>query len=135
MGNSIRYTTIPPLDFTQLLEIYDALSWNSLGFTVDKLERMCKGSWYALYAYDRDKLVGMGRVISDGIITGVICGLCVHPQYQSQGIGSALLQMLVSHCEQNQVIPQLMCVDSLVPYYEKQGFDTFTVGMKKSNIR
>ena len=47
---------------------------------------MCKQSWYTIYAFD-DKLVGMGRIISDGVITGVICGVCVMPEYQSIGIG------------------------------------------------
>jgi hypothetical protein len=32
---------------------------------------MCNQSWYAIYAFDEEQLVGMGRVISDGVITGV----------------------------------------------------------------
>jgi ribosomal protein S18 acetylase RimI-like enzyme len=130
-SRSILYTEKHPEDFVELEKIYDALGWNSINLTVDELERMCKQSWYAVYAYDDHQLVGMGRVISDGVITGVICGLCVLPSYQSKGIGKEILNLLVKHCEKNRVIPQLMCVESLEPYYKANGFNKFTIGMNK----
>lgn len=127
----INYTTQHPEDFQGLLEIYEKLNWNSLNLTVDELERMCKQSWFAVYAYDEHQLVGMGRVISDGVITALICGVCVLPNYQSQGIGKEIVKRMVQHCEQHRVIPQLMCVEKLVPYYEAIGFKEFSVGMNK----
>jgi ribosomal protein S18 acetylase RimI-like enzyme len=130
-SRSILYTVHHPEDFLELEKIYDALGWNSIHLTVDELERMCKQSWYNVYAYDDNQLVGMGRVISDGVITGVICGLCVLPSYQSKGIGKEILNLLVKHCEKNRVIPQLMCVESLEPYYKANGFKKFTIGMNK----
>ena len=38
---------------------------------------MCKQSWYVIYAFKEQQLIGMGRVISDGVITGIICGVRV----------------------------------------------------------
>jgi GNAT superfamily N-acetyltransferase len=130
-SRSILYTEKHPEDFVELEKIYDALGWNSINLTVDELERMCKQSWYAVYAYDDHQLVGMGRVISDGVITGLLCGVCVIPNYQSKGIGKEIVNQLVEHCERNRVIPQLMCVESLRPYYEANGFKKFTIGMNK----
>ncbi|MDQ0252643.1 ribosomal protein S18 acetylase RimI-like enzyme [Evansella vedderi] len=129
---TIHYTTKPPVDFLQLLRIYELLGWNSLGLTVNELAKMCTQSWYAIYAYDEEQLVGMGRIISDGVITGIICGVCVLPSYQSSGIGKALMEKMIDHCETNRVIPQLMCVESLEPYYEKLGFKKFSIGMTKN---
>lgn len=103
--------------------------WNSLGLTVDELEQMCNQSWYALYACDEQRLVGMGRVISDGVVTGIICGVGVLPGYQFNGIGKEILRQIIQHCEENRVIPQLMCVEDLVAYYESLGFRRFTIGM------
>jgi hypothetical protein len=71
----INYTTEPPNNFDQLLTLYESLGWNSLKLTSNDLERMCNQSWYAIYAFDEKQLVGMGRVISDGVITGIVCGL------------------------------------------------------------
>ncbi|MCU5380213.1 GNAT family N-acetyltransferase [Bacillus cereus] len=135
MNNSINYTMEHPTDFIGLLALYESLGWNSLQLTVNELEQMCKQSWYAMYAFDNKKLVGMGRIISDGVITGVICGVCVLPEYQYIGIGKEIVERLIQHCEQNKVIPQLMCVEKLQSYYESIGFQAFSVGMTKHIIR
>lgn len=87
MNNGINYTIKHPTDFNGLLSLYESLEWNSLNLTLNELEQMCKQSWYVIYAFDDKELVGMGRIISDGVITGVICGVCVLPKYQSIGIG------------------------------------------------
>ena len=135
MIKKIDYTTYPPGDFEELLNLYELLGWNSLKLTVDDLERMCTQSWYALYAFDEQQLIGMGRVISDGVITAIICGVCVLPSYQSKGIGKEILNRIINHCEQNRVIPQLMCVESLESYYKELGFKKFSIGMTKNTNR
>ena len=131
MEKPIIYTTKQPESFKQLLKLYEALGWNSLNLSENDLEKMCKQSWYAIYAFDEGQLVGMGRVISDGVITGIICGVCVLPAYQSKGIGKAIVNQLVQHCEENRVIPQLMCVEDLETYYTAIGFRKFTIGMAR----
>ncbi|WP_232697191.1 GNAT family N-acetyltransferase [Brevibacillus daliensis] len=133
--NTIYFTKEPPEDFTQLLSLYESLGWNSLKLSVDELKQMCNQSWYAIYAFDDQKLVGMGRIISDGVITGIICGLCVLPSYQSKGIGREMLNRMIRHCEQNRVIPQLLCTESLESFYESFGFKKFSVGMTRNIIR
>ncbi|AZJ20496.1 MULTISPECIES: GNAT family N-acetyltransferase [Bacillus] len=135
MNNSINYTIEHPTDFNGLLALYESLGWNSLKLTLNELEQMCKQSWYAIYAFDDKKLVGMGRIISDGVITGVICGICVLQDYQSIGIGKEIVERLIQHCELNKVIPQLMCVEKLQSYYESKGFEVFSIGMTKPNKR
>lgn len=131
MERPIFYTIEPPENFEQLRTLYEALGWNSLNLTVNELEQMCKQSWYTIYAFDEKQLVGTGRVISDGVITGIICGLCVSPEYQSKGIGKEMLNRIIQHCEQNRVIPQLMCVEKLEPYYESFDFKKFSSGMSR----
>ncbi|KZD26897.1 GNAT family N-acetyltransferase [Bacillus cereus] len=131
MNNSINYTIKHPTNFNGLLTVYESLGWNSLQLTVNELEQMCKQSWYAIYAFKEQQLIGMGRIISDGVITGVICGVCVLPEYQSIGIGKEIVERLIQHCEQNKVIPQLMCVETLQSYYETIGFEAFSIGMTK----
>ncbi|HDR6313087.1 TPA: GNAT family N-acetyltransferase [Bacillus cereus] len=134
MKKSINFSIEHPTDFKGLLALYESLGWNSLKLTVNELEKMSKQSWYAIYAFDDKKLVGMGRIISDGVITGVICGVCVLPEYQSIGIGKEIVERLIQHCEQNKVIPQLMCVENLQSFYESIGFEAFYVGMTKHII-
>lgn len=129
---AIHYSVKPPENFEQLLTLYESLGWNSLNLTVEDLERMCNQSWYAIYAFDEKQLVGMGRVISDGVITGIVCGLCVLPRYQSKGIGKEMINRIIVHCEENRVIPQLMCVESLERFYGTFGFKKFSIGMTRN---
>ncbi|PEA24238.1 GNAT family N-acetyltransferase [Bacillus cereus] len=135
MKTKISYTIEHPTKFNELLALYESLGWNSLKLTVNELEQMCKQSWYVIYVFKEKQLIGMGRVISDGVITGVICGVCVLPEYQSIGIGKEIVGRLIQHFEQNKVIPQLMCVENLQSYYESIGFEAFSIGMTKHIIR
>ncbi|MGE6259129.1 GNAT family N-acetyltransferase [Heyndrickxia sporothermodurans] len=131
----INYKIEHPDNFKQLQLLYESLGWNSLNLSIEELEKMCKQSWYTIYAFDDKQLIGMGRVISDGVITGIICGLCVLPDYQSKGVGKEMLNQLVIHCEKNRVIPQLMCLDSLEPFYNNSGFKRFSIGMTRNISR
>jgi ribosomal protein S18 acetylase RimI-like enzyme len=134
LTKNIYYQTEPPESFEQLRTIFEVLGWNSLNLSIDDFEKMCNQSWYAVYAFDNEKLVGMGRVLSDGVITGVVSGLCVLPDYQSMGIGKELLRRIIDHCEKHRIVVQLMCLERLESYYEQFGFKRFTIGMKR-NVR
>ncbi|WKA53030.1 GNAT family N-acetyltransferase [Planococcus shixiaomingii] len=128
----IRITAELPVDFKKVLNLYEALNWNSFDLKEEDFRKMCTQSWFVVFAWDHDELVGMGRVISDGVLTAIICGLGIAPSHQQSGIGKQLLNCLVDQCESSRLIPQLMCVESLEPYYETQGFKKFAVGMTKS---
>jgi len=132
MNKRIKYTTKQPESYKQLLALYEALGWNTLNLSENDLKEMCKMSWYTIFAFDDEQLVGMGRVISDGVITGIICGVGVLPAYQSKGIGKEIVKQLIQHCEENRVIPQLMCVEELEPYYASIGFRKFSIGMTRN---
>ncbi|MCM3496427.1 GNAT family N-acetyltransferase [Paenibacillus lactis] len=132
---AVTYTSELPEDFTALLELYETLGWNFLNLDIRDLQAMCAGSWYSVYAYEGERLVGMGRVISDGVLTGLLCGICVHPDVQARGIGTGIVQRLVMQCEKFGVIPQLLCEQELEGYYERLGFTAFTIGMKKHIAR
>jgi len=128
---TIRYTTELPTNFKGVLSLYEALNWNSFELEEDDFKKICTQSWFVVFAYDQDKLVGMGRIISDGVITAIICGLGIEPSYQQHGIGKQLMNRLVDQCISNKMNPQLMCVESLEPYYEALGFKKFASGMAK----
>lgn len=127
----IRYTDKHPDDFEGLLALYEALCWNSLGLTAKQLEAMCRQSWHVVYAYQNDRLIGTGRILSDGVVTGVICGLGVDPDYQNLRIGTGLMERLLAKCDAHRVIAQLMCTESLEAYYELFGFRKFAIGMSR----
>lgn len=134
-SKDIRITAEPPASYEDVFQLYHELEWNSLGLTASELEKMCQQSWYVLYAYEGSRLIGTGRIISDGVITGLICGLGVSPDYQNHGIGRKLMNGLIEQCDRHRIIAQLMCGEHLEAYYEAMGFKKFTVGMTRERKR
>ena len=114
--------------------LYESLGWNDfLKLSKEQLARAMEQSWYVVYAYDREKLIGTGRVVSDGIINAYLCGLGVDSAYRNQGIGTEISKRLVAHCKKNCLHTQFFCEEDLVPYYTNMGFNVFAVGMKAAD--
>jgi len=114
-----------------LFKLYEILGWNSfLKLSSDNILKAMKQSFLVVYAYDGDKLIGTGRVVSDGIINAYLCGLGVLPNYQNRGIGTEIIKKITKHCKENNLHLQFLCEKNLLPYYKKMGFEEFAIGMK-----
>lgn len=114
-----------------LYSLYECLEWNDfLQLNQEQLAKAMEQSFYVIYAYDEEKLIGTGRVISDGVINAYLCGLGVAPDYRDRGIGTEISRRLVEHCKNNNLHIQFFCKEELVPYYKNMGFEVFAIGMK-----
>ena len=130
MVKDIVYRTELPKE-EDLFHFYEVLCWNNfLKLPSNDLMMAIKNSYRSIYAYTDNKLIGTGRVVSDGIIIAYICGLGVLPDYRNQGIGSELLRMLKEHCKEQKLHVQIFCEENLISYYSKMGFTKFAVGMR-----
>lgn len=126
----IRYTT-KLIKEEEIYSLYGCLGWNDfLKLNKEQLVKAMEQSYYVIYAYIGEKLIGTGRVISDGIINAYLCGLGVVEEYRSKGIGTEISKRLVEHCKRNNLHIQFFCEEKLVSYYKKMGFEVFAVGMK-----
>lgn len=118
------------------IDLYKALQWYQLsGYTDEDIEKANK-SFYSVYAYDGDVLVGLGRVASDGLIAAIMSGICVRSDYRRQGIGAEIVNRLVEYCQTGiyKLSVQIFCEDSLIHWYEGLGFEKMPVGMRKPMI-
>lgn len=52
---------------------------------------MVQNAWLVISAWDAGELVGMARVVGDGVTVAYIHDLLVDPDHQRRGIGRALL--------------------------------------------
>ena len=105
-------------------QLFETTGWNqAYRASADELYRAISSSWYVLSAYDKDDLVGFGRVISDGTLYALICDLIVRPAYQGQGIGSTLLNKLITKCRRQQVrVIWLFSAKGKSAFYKDFGF-------------
>jgi len=82
-----------------------------------------QNSWYYISAYDKEKMVGSGRIVCDGVVHALILDLIVHPDFQKKGIGDQILDKLVEKCRQYHIRDiQLFCAKGYSGFYEKRGF-------------
>ena len=81
-------------------------------------------SYFFVQAYEGNKLVGSGRVVSDGILHAMIYDMIIDPEYQNKGIGSKILEMIVNKCNENNIGDiQLFCAKGKKEFYLKNGFE------------
>ncbi|MGA7161375.1 MAG: GNAT family N-acetyltransferase [Bacteroidota bacterium] len=104
--------------------LFNTTDWNQeYNFTIADLKRAMEKSWYVLSAFDAGKLIGIGRVIADGVHHALIVDMIVHPHYQGKGIGSLLLERLVIKCKEFNIRDiQLFAAADKYGFYEKHGF-------------
>jgi ribosomal protein S18 acetylase RimI-like enzyme len=106
-------------DVSQLLS-----SAGMMGRSPGSMERAIRGSIEVIAVFAADqKLVGFGRLISDGICYGTLWDVVVHPDFHDLGIGSEIVARLLARC----LILKLRMVGLFTalhnrPFYENLGF-------------
>lgn len=86
-------------EMAEYFSLYSATEWNKgHQLSPGAFYRSLQGSWYMIGVYFEGRLVGFGRIISDGILHAHIVDLMVHPDFQGCGIGSMVLGLLVDQC-------------------------------------
>lgn len=119
----IRYSE-QPAALEQFIALFETTGWNREYQTSrDEFAAILANSWLVISAYDGERLVGVGRVISDGALHAMIYDMIVHPDYQRQGIGGEILKRLLERCQQAKLRDiQLFCARGKREFYEKYGF-------------
>ncbi len=117
----LRDTTPDPAEYFALFE---STGWNQeYGMTSEELQRAVRASWCLVAAYDGGRVIGTGRVISDGVFHALIVDVIVRPEYQRRGIGSVIMQRLLERCRAARLRDvQLFCARGKTSFYQKLGF-------------
>jgi len=101
-----------------------------VGWHIPKKENVIlslSGSLYSVCAFDGERLVGFGRIVGDGGLYFYIQDLIIQPSFQGNGIGSRIMEMLMTrafelappHCG---AYIGLMVAPGLESFYETFGF-------------
>jgi GNAT superfamily N-acetyltransferase len=90
---------------------------------MSELERALAGTWRVVAAYDAGELVGIGRIVSDGVVYALIVDVIVAPSWQRRGIGTEITGRLVAMCEVASIrYIHLFAAQGKRAFYERQGF-------------
>ena len=94
MKNDIVFEKNLIPDRDSLIYLYDSVGWGHSNCP-NALVEAVKNSSYVVTAKVGDKLIGIGRVISDGAITAYFPDLLVHSEWQGKGIGTRIMKILL----------------------------------------
>jgi GNAT superfamily N-acetyltransferase len=85
-------------------------------------------SRFKCFVYKGGQLIGAGRAVADGLDCSYIADVAVHPDYQGQGLGSAIIGKLVELSGDHKKII-LYANPGTEAFYVKLGFLPMTTAM------
>ncbi len=123
LANTINFQPTKP-DIDDYWELFESTGWNKeYRFSRQELDAAISQSWRSLSAYYKKRLIGFGRIISDGVHHALIVDLMVLPEFQGCGIGKSILDKLLKECASKQIRDiQLFAAEGKYEFYEKMGF-------------
>ena len=110
-------------DETEILNLYKSVGWINYTNNPNMLKSAYSNSLKILGAYENEKLLGIIRVVGDGHSVVFIQDILVYPEYQRQGIGTALLQQILmeyKHVYQKHLLTEN--TEKTIQFYKSLGF-------------
>ena len=107
--------------------LYQAVGWTNYTNQPQMLEQALSHSLAIYLALDGDTVVGLIRLVGDGFSSVFVQDLIVLPNYQHQGIGSALMkESLEDFKEVYQVQLATEQTEKNMGFYRSMGFETLS---------
>lgn len=94
----------------------------------DDLKTAFSNSLYKCFVFDGAVLAGAGRALADGIDCSYICDVAIHPDFQGQGLGKAIISKLRDLSAGHKKII-LYAVPGKEGFYKKLGFKRMSTAM------
>ncbi|MBE8999812.1 GNAT family N-acetyltransferase [Nostoc sp. LEGE 12447] len=114
------------IDLYQLQELLNVSAFWAKGRSIEDLGIAVANSEPVISVSDSDRLIGFARATSDGIYRATIWDVVIHPDYQSSGLGSKLVETVLCHPRMRWVESVYLMTTHQQGFYEKMGFQTNT---------
>lgn len=96
----MEYVSKKNIDLTQLVKLYDSVGWSAYTKNPEDLETAIHNSLQVVVAVKKDEIVGLIRVVGDGITIIYIQDLLVKPKFQQKGIGTQLVKTVLKNYQE-----------------------------------
>lgn len=126
-------STKKDLNVEQIESLRDSVGWHRHRGQ-EKWREILDKSSFVYSVFDKDKLVGMGRIVEDGVMC-MFYDIVVHKDYQGTGIGKMIMNSLLAFTKDKEYGSISLFADPnnkdfLLPFYNKFGFELFETGMR-----
>ena len=125
------------LTYEEYIALRDSVGWYNLA--EEQVSKSIKNSIYDIVVEDNGQAIAMGSLIGDGIYF-LIADIVVKPEYQGKGVGSKVIDKLLSYVDTNTPIGgrssvQLIAEKGKEEFYIKKGFKLIPHGFCGSGMR
>ncbi|MFC2079394.1 GNAT family N-acetyltransferase [Candidatus Bipolaricaulota bacterium] len=120
------------IDWDSLMQLYcetDGVIGLARAGDLTKIKEGFRNSYRVVTAWEEDRIVGAGRMISDGVCYGWIHDMAVLPDLQKQGIGRGIVEALLDGNER--LLVGLTSSFDAVEFYRKLGFKKHKTALAK----
>lgn len=124
MTYEIRENALTEKDFNRLRV---SAGWGQL--SAKQGEEALNNSLLTIAVMDEGQVIGMGRLVGDGVCICYVQDLVILPQYQGKGIGKAIMERLIAYAKEHGVSGThltlgLFAAKGKEEFYQKLGFFT-----------
>ncbi|MBU3209745.1 GNAT family N-acetyltransferase [Clostridium algidicarnis] len=121
--NNVIYKYVNEFNREDIKNLYEDAGWTSYTKDLSKLMGSIEASLMVISAWDNDKLIGLIRVVGDGITIIYIQDILVLDSYKRKGIGTKLLKDILD--KYSKVRQKVLLTDDAEEtrgFYESNGF-------------
>lgn len=135
IDNSTRifFTTDRDIDLYELEELCDAVGWSRR--PMRKVKKAIQHSFLVTSMWqvrgNSRRLIGFARATSDHAFNATIWDVVVHPDFQSKGLGKALMKYMIKKLRSEDISNITLFADPhVVNFYRRMGFMADPEGIK-----
>ena len=120
MEITYKFNIIPSTE--AIVALYDNAGLNRPTADFDRIAKMYTNSNLVVTAWDKDKLVGISRSLTDFCYCCYLSDLAVRQEYKYSGIGKKLVELTKEKVSENSML-LLLAAPSAIEYYPKIGME------------
>ena len=114
-----------------LADLREAVGWNRME---EAYQSPAITSYCHIAVYEDGRLIGYIDCVSNGVTDAYIQDLMVHPDYQGQGIGTALMKQMIAYLREKRIFMiSVVYEESLRPFYARFGFYPMLCGQMETD--
>lgn len=102
---SYEYRIVKSTNDIDFKQVHEILHFHKLSkLDVDTQKQVFENSYAHVFLVEGEKLIGVGRAISDGICLAALCNIAVRDEYRGNGLGKVIVDELLKQVKGCNVI-------------------------------
>ncbi len=117
---------INKINFKDFQSLHLKVGWKILDNKI--IKKSLNNSLFKVSAIEDNKVVGIARIVGDNYSHGLLTDVIVHPDFQSKGIGKAMINYLLNNLQKyvnkycDEFLLELLPTNGYIEFYKKCGF-------------